>query len=74
MLFERLLDFLHVLQNTDIVGEAVGALRNLREHAQYVVVELARVRLPRDAVDLGIAELGNDLLFQLFDLLPVAVE
>ena len=74
VLFKRLLDLLHVLQNADIVGEAVGALGDLRENAQHVIVEFARIRLPRHAVHGGITELGNDALFQLFDLFAVAVK
>ena len=73
-LFEGLLHLLHVLEKADVVGEFVGALRDLGEHAEDVVVELAGVRLPRDAVHLVIAHLFNDAPFKFLDLLFVAVE
>ena len=74
MLFKRLFYLLHVLQKTYIVGETVGALRDLRKNAQHVVIEFSRISLSRNAIYFCIAELFDDLFFELADFCAVPFE
>ena len=49
-------------------------MRDLRQHAKHVVVELARIGLSGHAVKGRIPHLGDDLAFQLLYLFAVALE
>ena len=67
-------DSLHVLQKADVVRETIAALRDLRKHAQHVVIELARIGLPRHAIHFFVPEFSNDALFKFLHLFAVAVK
>ena len=58
----------------DVVRKLHRALRDARKHRQREEIHLARVGLAADGIDVGEAHLLRDERFELFDLLPVAVE
>ena len=74
ILFKRLFDFLHVLQNTDIVGEFISALCDLREYAQNIIIHLTGIGLTGNTVHLVVSHFGDDTILQFLHLFFVAVE
>ncbi|OPZ68321.1 MAG: hypothetical protein BWY81_00891 [Firmicutes bacterium ADurb.Bin467] len=71
---ERLLDLAERLQEPQILRELVRALGDAGERREHAAVELAGVGLAGDVEALLEPELCGDPLFELVDLLPVAVE
>ena len=63
-----------MLQQTDIVGKAVGALCDLRKNAEYVIVEFTGIGLSRHAVHALVSHFFHDFFLQQFDFFAVAVE
>ena len=74
LLPERLLDFLHVLKEADVVRELRGRRREAREGGKDEGVLLARVRLAGDEEAIGEARLLGDEPVEALGLVGVAVE
>ena len=73
-LFKRLLNFLEVLEQANVIGEFMRALRDGAQHAEHTEIIFAGICLRGHRVAGVIAHLFRDQLIELLDFVRIAVK